>query len=144
MEPWALLMLGECTTIELQPPGWSGIFIYDSKCLLIFKRVPANRRHLAGCWWLTPVILATWEAEIEVPGQPNSSQELISKITRAKWTGGWLKQLSTCFASAKPWVQTPVPQKKNSRDLINVCWVSEWVNEWWTSVEVFLFLLLKK
>jgi hypothetical protein len=28
--------------------------------------------HIAECWWLTPVILTTWEAEIkkiEVPGQ---------------------------------------------------------------------------
>jgi hypothetical protein len=44
--------------------------------------------------WLTPVILASWEAEIkriETRGQPgeNSLQEQdpISKITRAKWTG---------------------------------------------------------
>jgi hypothetical protein len=40
-----------------------------------------------------PVILATWEAEIRstaIWGQPgeNSSQDPISKITRAKWTGG--------------------------------------------------------
>jgi hypothetical protein len=40
-------------------------------------------------WWL----LATWEAEIgriTVQGQPRqiSSGDPISKITRAKWTGG--------------------------------------------------------
>jgi hypothetical protein len=31
------------------------------------------RKDLAGCWWLTPVILATWEAEIRrilVQGHP--------------------------------------------------------------------------
>jgi hypothetical protein len=44
-----------------------------------------------------PIILATWEAEIgkmEVRGQPGQIilETLISKITRAKWTGGvWLK-----------------------------------------------------
>jgi hypothetical protein len=40
-----------------------------------------------------PVILATWEAEIrrtEVQGQPRQivCETPISKITRAKWTGG--------------------------------------------------------
>jgi hypothetical protein len=43
--------------------------------------------------WLTPISLADGEAEIgrkEIRGQPlaNSSGDLISKITRAKWTGG--------------------------------------------------------
>jgi hypothetical protein len=40
-----------------------------------------------------PVILATWEAEIRritVQGQPRqiAGETPISKITRAKWTGG--------------------------------------------------------
>jgi hypothetical protein len=32
-----------------------------------------NKTIQAGCWWLTPVILATWEAKIRritVQGQP--------------------------------------------------------------------------
>jgi hypothetical protein len=39
-------------------------------------------------WQITPVILATWEAEIrkiEVGGHDGVT---ISKITKAKWTGG--------------------------------------------------------
>jgi hypothetical protein len=42
--------------------------------------------------WLTPVILATWEAKIrtiEIQGQPRKivQETPISKIARAKWTG---------------------------------------------------------
>jgi hypothetical protein len=47
----------------------------------------------AMCQWLAPVILAIWEAEIWriiVQGQPRQivHETPISKITRAKWTGG--------------------------------------------------------
>jgi hypothetical protein len=48
-----------------------------------------------------PVIIASWEAEIGrtmVEGQLRQIvlEKPISKITRAKWTGG------ACFASVKP------------------------------------------
>jgi hypothetical protein len=48
----------------------------------------------AGCLWLTPGILGTWEAEIRSeydnlrPAQAKGSQDPIAKITRAKWIGG--------------------------------------------------------
>jgi hypothetical protein len=45
-------------------------------------------RQRAGCQWLTPVILATWEVEIAMPALANSLPDPISKITRIKWTGG--------------------------------------------------------
>jgi hypothetical protein len=50
-----------------------------------------HSKKLSLHWWLTPVILVTWEAKfrrIEVDTSPNSSQHPMSKITRAKWVGG--------------------------------------------------------
>jgi hypothetical protein len=63
---------------------------------------------LSQVWWLTSVILATWEAEIgkiKVRGQPGqivhkTYPSTISKITRAKWTGGVAQAQS--FVNAKP------------------------------------------
>jgi hypothetical protein len=58
-----------------------------------------------------PAVL-TWEDGDVRPAQANSSQDPISKIRRAKWTGGVAQAWSTCFVKEKPWVQTPVPQKR--------------------------------
>jgi hypothetical protein len=53
---------------------WTTYCVPDTKCIY------------AGCWGLTPVILATWEAEIwstEIKASPG--------LTRVKWTGGVLQ-----------------------------------------------------
>jgi hypothetical protein len=60
------------------------------------RRYIKNRKQ-AGCWWLTPVILTTQEAEIRkiaVQSQPwsNSSQDSISiKLFPKKGLVQWLK-----------------------------------------------------
>jgi hypothetical protein len=56
-----------------------------------------EKRGRARHWWVMSIILATWEAEIwkiMFQGQPREivHETPISKITRAKWTGVWLKQ----------------------------------------------------
>jgi hypothetical protein len=56
-----------------------------------FSKYEAHKK-LAGCWWLTPVNLAIWAAEIRrITVQGQSGQTVfktpISKITTAKWMG---------------------------------------------------------
>jgi hypothetical protein len=69
------------------------------------------------CWWLTPIILVTWETEtrrIKVRSQPRQivQETLSQKNQHRKGLTEQLKGYSTCLASMKPWVQTPVPSKK--------------------------------
>jgi hypothetical protein len=67
---------------------------------------------------LTPVILATWEAEIRivVRGQPGQKVHKTPspKLSEQNGLEVWLKQYNTCFLSMKPRVQTPVPQKNKN------------------------------
>jgi hypothetical protein len=63
------------------------------------------------------LILATWEDLISRPAQANSSWDPISKITRDKWTGGVAQHYSACVTSTKPWVWTPVNQRRRRRKI---------------------------
>jgi hypothetical protein len=84
-----------------------------SKTMLSGKQVPdfplklkentLKNPILAGCQWLTPIILATREAEIKTikaQGQPRQTvcKTPISKITRTKRTGG-VAQVVECLLS---------------------------------------------
>jgi hypothetical protein len=56
------------------------------------ENICTHRKLIVRFHWLTLVILATWEAEIEMikslrPVQASSSGDIISKIITAKWTG---------------------------------------------------------
>jgi hypothetical protein len=65
--------------------------------------------------------LATWEAEIgriSVTGQPKQVRDPISKITRAKWTGGSAQRIEhlLCKCEAfdfKPQSNPPAKKKRN-------------------------------
>jgi hypothetical protein len=57
------------------------------------RKAVSKKAITVGHRWFTPVILATWEAEIRritVRGHPGQivQETPISKVTRAKWTGG--------------------------------------------------------
>jgi hypothetical protein len=70
-----------------------------------------------GCQWLMFIILATWEAEIGT--WVNSLQDSISKITKAKWTGGVVQMVQrACFASMKL-NSNPSSTKKTQKNIIN-------------------------
>jgi hypothetical protein len=67
-----------------------------------------------------PNYLGGWDQEDQGlrSAQENNIPDPISKITRAKWTGG----MSQAFASVKPWLSsTPVPLKNKTKqsDLFN-------------------------
>jgi hypothetical protein len=68
-----------------------------------------------------PTILATQEAEFEDlslrPAQANSSQDPISKITRAKWTRGVAPAVEHLPCYHKALSSNPSPNKKSDYTL---------------------------
>jgi hypothetical protein len=66
--------------------------------------------------WFTPIILATWEADIErikVQGQPRQivHKTPISKISTAKWTGSLAQVVERLLCKHEDLNSTPVPPK---------------------------------
>jgi hypothetical protein len=76
-----------------------------------------KKMYKSGCQWLTPVILAAWEAEIRGsgPAQTNSSQDLISKRNRAKWTGGVAQAVERLLCKCTALSSNPSPTKKKKK-----------------------------
>jgi hypothetical protein len=71
-----------------------------------------KRKNKAGYWWLTSIILATWEAEI----RRIMVQEIaISKIFRAKWTGGVAQTVEVPASPVWSPEFKPILPKKNER-----------------------------
>jgi hypothetical protein len=75
----------------------------------------------------TPNYLGGWDEEdcSLRPAQTNSSQDPITKITRAKWTGG------VALRSVNTWVQNPVPpptkkQSECDQNVLCVCVIITW------------------
>jgi hypothetical protein len=69
-----------------------------------------------GCLWLTPVILTTWEAEIRRISSRQHGQIVretpISKITRAKWTGGMAQVVRASALQSRSPEFKPLPQRR--------------------------------
>jgi hypothetical protein len=80
------------------------------------------RLNEAECQWPTPIILATWEAEIgriqglnSRPAQANSSRDPISKITRAKWTAGVAQMVEHLLWNCEALSSNIGPTKKQTK-----------------------------
>jgi hypothetical protein len=73
---------------------------------------------------VTPVVLATWEVETGGAGDlgsawANSSSYPISKITRAKSTGGVAQVVQHLLCKCEALSSNPVPLKKKKPKLYN-------------------------
>jgi hypothetical protein len=67
-----------------------------------------------GSWWLMPIILDTCETEIRwtmVQGLPRQMGP-ISKITRAKWTGGVVQVIECLLCKSNALSSNPSLAKK--------------------------------
>jgi hypothetical protein len=74
----------------------------------------------AGCQWLTPVILTTWEAKIKkikVRGQPGQivHKTPSPKVTRAKWTGDLAQVVEHLLCKHKALSLNTKPTKKKKK-----------------------------
>jgi hypothetical protein len=66
----------------------------------------------ADCWWLMPLIPATWESGLMFKA---SSRDPISKITRAKWTEGGAQVVLCLLCKCEALSSNPSPTKKENK-----------------------------
>jgi hypothetical protein len=80
-----------------------------------------NQSEGTRCWWLTAVILVTWEAKIErtvVQDQPGHtvSDNSISQITRVKWTRDMSQVIELLLCKLEALSSNPSPTKKKKKE----------------------------
>jgi hypothetical protein len=79
----------------------------------------------AGCWWLKPIILATWEAEIGrivIWGQSDNSWVWWHVPVIANYTGDWDQEDHGLRpAQGEKVYETPSQQKKKKAGLGSAC-----------------------
>jgi hypothetical protein len=105
------------SSVKLECVTWQWKISSEGFCKLL--HIQSIKSNQPGCWWLTPVILVTWEAEIRrimVWGQSvNSSRDpphLQNNHNKMDWKCG-SSDKSTCFARAKSCAQNPILKKKS-------------------------------
>jgi hypothetical protein len=77
-----------------------------------------KKRHNARSWWLTPIVLATWETEIGIIG--GQIRQIVCKIsifktTRAKLTGDVVQAVEFLLCKLKALSSNPSPNKKRKK-----------------------------
>jgi hypothetical protein len=89
--------------------------------------MPPKKKKKARSQWLMSVIPATWEAEIRrvmdsSTARANSSQDLISKITKAKWTAGVPQAVKHLLCKHKALSSNPsfTKKKKKKKGLLQI------------------------
>jgi hypothetical protein len=75
--------------------------------------------YLAGHWWLTPVILIERLKSGRSLGKANL-RDPISKINRAKWTGGVAQMVERLLCKCEALRSNSPPQKKKGKYLWHV------------------------
>jgi hypothetical protein len=71
------------------------------------------------CQWLTPVIPATWEAEIKRIVVQGQSRQIVQETPSPKWTGGMAQVVECQLCKWKALSSNPNPTKKNLKMPIN-------------------------
>jgi hypothetical protein len=97
--------------------------------LLPLRKSLETRGKRSQVWWLTPVIPATWEAgigRVMIWGQPQqSSEDPLSKINRAKRTGGVTQAVEHLPCKCKALSSHPRPTKNNDNDDESRRWMNQ-------------------
>jgi hypothetical protein len=99
------------STIAILAKFWNFLVAYSKKYKKVSFASQAPVAHTCN-----PSYLGGWDGENRgsKPAQANNLKDSLSQTSEQNGLQVWLKQYSTWFASARPWVQTPIPPKKEN------------------------------